>query len=106
MRIAKSTILKDLSDVKIVYIDGNEVRNERDIEFALGGHYYRYSFIPQDEIWIEQTLKDSDDEVPIIVHEIVERLLMKNNGASYDEAHESANTIEKIMRGQNQEDFQ
>lgn len=83
---------------KIKFVDGGAVRNEFSNEFALGGHYYRYKFIPEDEIWIERVVSDEQDRLAIIAHEIIERSIMKSRGMKYDAAHETANKFEVKMR--------
>jgi len=92
------TILPD--DCKIFIVDGMQVRNEFNIEFVLGGHHYvgpDYEHIPEDEIWVEDT-GDTQDVAADTAHEIVERILMKFTDMEYDDAHEVASSVEKVLR--------
>lgn len=92
------TILPD--DCKIFIVDGMQVRNEFNIEFVLGGHHYvgpNYERIPEDEIWVEDT-GDTQDVAADTAHEIVERILMKFTDMEYDDAHEVASSVEKVLR--------
>ena len=89
---------KYLDQVHIATISGDKVRDDEDVEFALGGHHYRYDFIPEDEIWLEDTTEEGEDLLANIIHEFVERLLMKNLDIDYEQAHQLAATLEKDFR--------
>ncbi|MFA6136391.1 MAG: hypothetical protein WC705_03505 [Candidatus Paceibacterota bacterium] len=81
---------------KIVYVDGKVLREYIDPEFVMGGHGLVYSYIPENEIWID--VKVDLKEVPyILLHERVEYDLMKK-GKSYDVAHEYAVVADKEER--------
>ena len=84
-------------DAKICHVDGNYVRSNLEIEYCLGGHHYRYDFIPEDEIWIENLPSKFDMDCNLL-HEVYERLQMKKNGLGYEEAHEKASAKEKEYR--------
>lgn len=92
-------ILPDNCEVFLV--DGDMVRNDVSIEFALGGHHYvgpGYDKIPEGEIWVEDT-GDLQDLANNIAHEIVERLLMKfADFKEYEDAHEVASSVEEVLR--------
>ena len=85
-----STVLK--------LVDGGKVRDDYSNDFALGGHYYRYKFIPENEIWVERGLGTGKDGIAVIIHEGVERALMKNKGMGYEAGHAEANKVEKKFR--------
>ena len=101
--VAKSTsaskkIASEVLDtVKVVHVNGNEAR-KKNIEFALGGNHYRYNFIPKDEVWLEHPTKNKNDQIANTTHEIVERLLCKEKGMSYEPAHEIASKVERTLR--------
>lgn len=86
---------KDQS-VTVRLVDGARVRNRRDVEFTMGGHHWRYRWIPRNEIWIERTLKGCDRRATIL-HERTERSLMRN-GVGYDQAHRAASKLEVSFR--------
>lgn len=69
-------------------VDGAKVRRELFIEFFAGGHDQRYKFIPEGEIWIDNSVSVEELEFTII-HEIFERELMKQ-GMNYVPAHHLA----------------
>mgnify|MGYP001575064776 CR=1 FL=1 len=84
-------------EFEIVYVDGKIVRQYIDPEFMFGAHSYVYSYIPENEIWLD--IKTEDKEIPfILLHEEVERRLMKEEGKNYDIAHDYATTAEKEAR--------
>lgn len=80
-------------------VDVTEIRNHIDIDFTDGGHGYRYDYIPKDEIWIDSSESKIDNEC-CMVHEFVERLVMKELGVTdYDEAPgDFAAPIEQLFR--------
>lgn len=88
---------KVLENIVIKYIDGKKVR-EKDVEFCIGGHHFRYDFIPENEVWIEDVFRDKLDFTADLVHELVERTLMKHLGYEYEDAHDMANVIETEVR--------
>jgi hypothetical protein len=82
---------------KIFIINGEFVRNNIDVNFVEGGHHYRYNYIAEDEIWIEDT-GSSVDTAFNAAHEITERIYMKNQKMKYDSAHNIATSIEETLR--------
>lgn len=82
--------------VKVLLVDGNKVRAHLDIDFTCGGHGYRYLYVPLNEIWIDNGLQ-KDDLGPTILHEAVERGLMRD-GMSYNDAHDFASKTEMMAR--------
>ena len=78
-------------------VNGDEVRNRYKTDFIEGGHGLVYSWVPNNEIWLE--LGMHQDEYPyVLLHEYVERVLMKTREMKYDEAHRIAAKVEFAMR--------
>jgi hypothetical protein len=94
----KVSFLRKIDEFDIWIVDGNKIRSEVEIEFCLGGNGFRYSFIPKNEIWIEENISDIDDAEAIIAHEIVETRLMRDQKLDYDSAHQKASDYEEIVR--------
>jgi len=47
------------SRITVWLVDGKLIRDTLDVDFVAGGHYFRYQWIPEGEIWIEaDTPKD------------------------------------------------
>jgi hypothetical protein len=90
------TQLKEQDGLKIFLVDGNLVRNKYFVDFTEGGHGKVYSFIPKDEVWIDNLLPVSERE-PVIFHEVHEKELM-DKGVDYKKAHHSSMLVEKKMR--------
>ncbi len=73
-------------DIPIQYVNGSIVRQYIDPEFVMGGHDLVYSYITNQEIWIDILMNPK--EIPyILLHEKTERELMAKNGKTYDIAH-------------------
>jgi len=85
-----------LSGVDIWLVDGSGIRRDLDVDFTMGGHAYRYLYIPPDEIWVENSLTEAD-LWPTIWHEFIERRLMRA-GFNYDKAHTFASRLEIVLR--------
>lgn len=80
----------------ICFVDGKIVRCHIDPEFVLGGHDLIYTYIPSNEIWVEEKMDPC--EIPfVLTHEWEERALM-SKGATYDAAHEYALVLERMHR--------
>jgi hypothetical protein len=90
--------LKD--DINVYLVDGDYIRTFIDIEYIEGGHYYArkdLKFIPENEIWIEKNL-NIHDRNSVLVHEYVERYMMKFLNYDYNKAHNIANKMELNYR--------
>lgn len=88
--------IKD-DDIDVWLVDGEAVRNEFKTDYIEGAHGYVYSFTPNNEIWIEES--PHAEEFPyILLHEYVERTLMKYKKTPYDKAHVIAAKVEWTMR--------
>jgi len=84
---------------RVYVVDGYYVRtNLRNSQFWGGGHGYEDASIPKDEIWVERARVGGEDTGPIGTHEIIEYIFMKYCGLSYNEAHDRANSGERIER--------
>lgn len=84
---------------QVFLVDGAKVRNKIDTDFALGGNSARYSYVPQGELWIEETGGRIDkDEIETAKHEAREERKMRA-GETYNQAHSEATKIEKQERG-------
>jgi len=78
--------------VSIWLVDGKLVRSIFDVEFTEGGHDLIYDFVPKNEVWIDNDVKEEERKF-VILHETYERELMKK-GMSYPQAHKKAGRIE------------
>jgi hypothetical protein len=95
-KIHKKIILKN-GFIKIWSVRGDLVRDLFLIDFAEGGHGWVYSFVPENEIWIEDNLSQKERK-SIILHELHERNLMKTKKWDYRKAHRSATKVEDFYR--------
>lgn len=97
--IREYTSIGDVGDaVRVYLVDGEIVRDIYKTDYIEGGHGYVYEWIPKDEIWIDSKMRP--DEIPIILlHEFVERTLMKSRHVPYARAHDAALRVEFRHRG-------
>ncbi len=90
-----------LHGLEIWLVDGNRLRGGQksgDVDFTMGGHGYRYLYVPQYEIWVDELYQGTADLWPLIWHEYLERWLMRQ-GTSYNSAHTTASNLEIVLRG-------
>ncbi|MEK7102393.1 MAG: hypothetical protein AAB912_02035, partial [Patescibacteria group bacterium] len=80
----------------LMWVNGAIVRKYIDPYFSLGGHHFVYSYIPKNEIWIDDLNYPEDQEFTII-HELHERTLMAR-GMDYHSAHDYALAEERYHR--------
>ncbi|OGY43352.1 MAG: hypothetical protein A3J62_03205 [Candidatus Buchananbacteria bacterium RIFCSPHIGHO2_02_FULL_38_8] len=83
-------------EISIWLVNGNQIRNELDKEFTNFGQHYRFSFIPEQEFWLDQEASP-DEQNFFIDHLLIEWKLMKN-GLPYFLATTLANIKEHSER--------
>ncbi len=75
-RIYKKPLFEKYTEnIKIKIVRGNLVRSLFDLDFTGGGHDKIYSFIPENEIWIDDDVYKKEIAV-VLIHELHERVLM------------------------------
>ncbi len=78
-------------------VNGPEVRDRYKTDFIEGGNHGAYSWIPEDEIWIEFSMHL--EEYPFVMsHEFVEDYLIMHANWNYEKAHHLASRVEYQMR--------
>jgi hypothetical protein len=80
-------------------VDGAAVRKNYFNEFVYGGNSERYPFVPEKEIWIDNSISAEEFETTL-AHELNERMLMAKYGMTYFDAHDSSLAVELKMRKQ------
>ena len=80
-----------------MFINGRIVRDLYKTDFVEGGHGYVYAWIPNNEIWIESCIHASEAKF-ILLHESVERKIMKDFNLDYHVAHNIAADVEYNTR--------
>lgn len=83
--------------INIYVVNGEYIKKAYDTDFVEGGHDLVYSFINENEIWIDNNL-ETDNYKYILYHEYIERYLMKNKNLTYEKAHEIATNYENTLR--------
>lgn len=82
--------------VSVWIVNGRLLRSVFDIDFTEGGHDHVYEFVPENEVWIDNDLSESERPY-VLLHELHERNLMAK-GWDYDHAHAYASKIEYHCR--------
>lgn len=82
---------------KVWIVDGALIREKIFNEFIYGGNDERYPFVPEGEMWVDNSISAKEFETTL-EHEINERNLMAKFGMTYYDAHDSSLSIELIMR--------
>ena len=83
-------------DLTVWIVDGAYIRGNIDEEFTNFGQHYRYSYIPENELWIDREAAN-DERRFFIDHLLTEHRLMKQ-GMSYDKALPEADREERKER--------
>ncbi|HKA90763.1 MAG TPA: hypothetical protein VKE22_24040 [Haliangiales bacterium] len=96
VRSARIRRLAAVDGREVWLVSGREVRDHAYTDFTLGGHGYRYRFIPRAEIWIDNAVVAS--ERPAILHHEVVEVGHMRSGLSYDAAHALASEAEIAFR--------
>lgn len=95
-KIHKRLLKKYSKGINVWVVNGEIVRDLFFIDFTEGGHDKTYSFIPENEIWIDDDLPPEEREF-VLLHELHERNLM-SKGMRYARAHFNSNKIEFYCR--------
>ncbi len=82
---------------KIFLVDGYKIRHFIDFDFTMGGHGFRYMYIPLNEIWIDSSNESELDE--IMLHELIEAKLMRK-GKGYENSHVISSVKELELRNE------
>lgn len=82
--------------VQVWIVNARLVRSVFDDDFASGGHFHVYEYIPENEVWIDDTLKPAERPYALL-HELHERNLMEK-GWDYDRAHADSSKLEHHVR--------
>lgn len=90
-------LLTQMRGLAVYLVDGAWIRNNLDVEFALGGNPARYAYVPKGEVWVESGLV-GDDKMETALHEVTEYHDMKDRGQTYDKAHDNASDVEVKQR--------
>jgi hypothetical protein len=97
LRPPRLRLLGHVAGVAIYVVSGEQVRDDVDIDFTMGGNEAVYTYVPPGEIWIDDAAHVLD-RTATALHELVERDLMLRHGMDYDRAHDAANIRERAFR--------
>lgn len=98
MKAPRTKLLGRVQGLPVYLVDGEAIRNEREIEFTSGGHDLVYPhLVPFREVWIDDAIHGTIDRMATVFHEVIERDLMED-GWTYDRAHGVASRLETQFR--------
>ena len=83
--------------ISIWIVNGKLVRKKYYIDFTQGGHHWRYRWVPENEIWIDNALPPDELDY-VILHELNEMYLMMTTGMDYPSAHDRSASLELEYR--------
>jgi hypothetical protein len=86
----------DRGDLQVWIVDGSYIRTRIDEEFTNFGQHYSFSYIPKNELWIDQEA-ENDEMRFFIDHLLLEHRLMEK-GMPYDKALAEADKVERRER--------
>src|SRR5208337_1286617 len=90
------TMVEERGSLAIWIVDGSYIRGHIDEEFTNFGQHFRYSYIPEKELWLDQEAHQ-DERHFFIEHLLVEYRLMKQ-GMPYGDALVEADRQERKER--------
>ncbi|MCX6007581.1 MAG: hypothetical protein NTZ34_10060 [Chloroflexi bacterium] len=88
--------IDQLGNLTVWIVDGSYIRGHIDEEFTNFGQHYRYSYIPKNELWLDQEAKQNERQF-FIDHLLVEYRLMAK-GMSYNDALVKGDAVERKER--------
>ncbi|MBI4896151.1 MAG: hypothetical protein HY832_01240 [Candidatus Aenigmarchaeota archaeon] len=96
VRTIHKRLLYQEKNLNVWLVNGDLVRSLFSVNFTEGGHDLVYSFVPKNEVWIDDDLSPQERPV-VLIHELHERFLMAK-GWCYDDAHTMASLLERLCR--------
>lgn len=94
--IHKKKLAKYANGLVVWLVRGELVRDFCFDDYTEGGHDKVYTFVPKDEVWIDDDLNE-EERAFVLLHEVHERRLMAG-GMDYHHAHASASRMELSVR--------
>jgi hypothetical protein len=80
----------------VCIVDGSIVRRDKDIEFCNYGQPLHFSFIPKNEIWIDQ--EAHPNEMRFFIIDALTEFEHMQKGSSYDQALQAVKKIDRTKR--------
>ena len=87
---------KNIGGIKVYFVDGRYIRENINKEFTNFGQFHRFSFIPQDEIWIDKERNPGEEE--FFIDSMLSIRKSVEDGKTYEEAVKKADRVEKRER--------
>jgi hypothetical protein len=87
---------KNIGGIKVYFVDGRYIRENINKEFTNFGQFHRFSFIPQDEIWIDKERNPGEEK--FFIDSMLSIRKSVEDGKTYEEAVKKADRVEKRER--------
>ena len=88
---------KLLDKIEIREVDGEKVRDDKNVDFTMGDHHYHSEEVPENTIILDSNMS-TKDRLATLIHELTERSVMKFSGMNYSRAHDISSAMEKLIR--------
>lgn len=95
--------IPDCGVYQVWLVDERKVRDAIDVGFVYASHGHLKQYIPQDEIWLGNSIPVEDREL-ILNHEMLEVYGLVAKGMPIEEAHAAANEFEAQLRARYKQD--
>jgi hypothetical protein len=92
----KVKLLGKLGGMEIWAVNGDLVR-EVDPDFTTGGNPFRYTYVPEGELWIEMT-SSPNETIITSAHERIESKFMEEEKLDYENAHDATVVYDITIR--------
>lgn len=73
-KMQQKKLIRTLGEIKIYEVDGSYIRDYIDVEFTNVGIHSEFDFIPENEIWLDETIQPSERKF-LIDHALIKRKL-------------------------------
>jgi hypothetical protein len=88
--------IEQLGHIEVWDVDGAYIRGHIDEEFTNFGQHYRFSFIPENQLWIDH--ESTNDETRFFIDHLLTEHRLMSKGVSYAKAIEEADRVERKER--------
>jgi hypothetical protein len=102
LKVIRERLLGEYGGMHFWLVNGPFIRDRVDVDFSLAGNYARYSYVPENDVWVERDMAEAE-LAPSMLHEWVEASRMTLFEDSYDDAHLRALVEEQDYRANHQD---
>lgn len=89
-------LIAEIGKFKVYQVDGSYIRKNIDADFTNFGQHFRFSFIKEDEFYIDK--EGLPQELPFYLTHLLKEYELMKNGMSYENAIDIADKYEIVER--------